>query len=48
MGLFDKSISLTKKFEDDYCSATTYLSSDDMQGLYNLKKFEVFGKMRTL
>ena len=43
----DYAISLTKRFEGDYCSAITHLSRDDMQELYSLKKFNVFEKMKT-
>lgn len=39
---------LVKRFEDDYCGAMKYLSSDDMQGLYCLNKFGTFEKMKSL
>lgn len=44
----DYAISLTKRFEEDYSSAITYLSSDEMQELYSLKSFIAFEKMKTL
>lgn len=44
----DYVIPLTKRFEDDYCSAIAYLSSDDIQESYSLKKFDAFEKMKTL
>ena len=39
---------LVRVFEEDYCSAIAYLSSDDMQKLYQLKEFETFEKMKSL
>lgn len=39
---------LVKRFEDDYCDAITYLSSDDIQELYRLNRFETFEKMKAL
>lgn len=39
---------LAKRFEDDYCGAMTYLSSDDMQELYQLNKLGTFEKMKSL
>ena len=39
---------LVKRFEDDYCGAMAYLSSDDMQELYWLNKFGTFEKMKSL
>ena len=39
---------LVKRFEDDYCGAMAYLSSDDMQELYQLNKFGTFEKMKSL
>lgn len=44
----DYAFPLVKRFEDDYCGAMTYLSSDDMQELYLLNKFEAFEKMKSL
>lgn len=41
-------IPLVKAFEDDYDGALSYLSSDDMQLLYCLDKFEVFERMKSL
>lgn len=44
----DYVIPLIKVFEKDYCDAITYLSSEDMQELYQLNKFGVFEKMKLL
>lgn len=38
-------ITLTNKFEENYNNAISYLLNDDIQELYNLKKFKVFNKM---
>lgn len=43
----DYAIPLVKRFEDDYCDAMVYLSSDDMRDSIHLR-FEVFDKMKEL
>ena len=40
-------IPLVIRFEDDYCEAMNYLSSDEMHALYSLDKFGVFEKMKS-